>query len=145
MTLPKWWSDIIRSGEHALEDYEHVLNLLEKMMTEEQDLSPSAVHRNAARWSELIKAAEAAADRLADSRRLADARRRDVEAAGHSSTDLNILEERASRAAARGSELAAMLRNRMSETSAEINRRRPRRPGSGIYRNPTASHVNLFA
>jgi DNA polymerase-1 len=121
MTLPKWWSDIIRSGEHALEEYEHVLNLLEKMMTEEQDLSPSAVHRNAARWSELIMAAEAAAGRLADSRRLADARRRDVEAAGLSSMDLSILEERASRAATRGSELAVVLRKRMSETSAELN------------------------
>ncbi|MDF1568453.1 MAG: hypothetical protein RQ801_09230 [Spirochaetaceae bacterium] len=145
MTLPKWWSDIIRSGEQSLEDYENVLNLLEKMMAEELNLSPSAVRRNAARWSELIKAAEAAADRLADSRLLAEARRRDAEAAGHSSADLNILEDRASRASNRGRELAVVLRNRMSETSAEINSRRPRRPGQGIYRNPTAAHVNLFA
>lgn len=145
MTLPTWWSDIVRSGEQSLEDYENVLGLLEKMMTKEPDLSSSAVRRRAAGWSELVKAAEAAAARLSDSRRLADARRRDAETAGHSTENLELLEERASRASNRGRQLAAELRTLMSKTATEINNRHPRRPAQGMYRNPTASHVNLFA
>ena len=62
---PTWWSDVRRSRENALRQFEETLDRLERTLDGEPDYSQDGMNRNLEVWSALEVTARNAAGMLA--------------------------------------------------------------------------------
>lgn len=138
-----WTADVDRANSRALDDWERVLDSLDRLLSESWDRSASGLRRNDPRWSAAVEAAVQASARLQRGLRLSRARYRDAELAGLADHPEMTLMVRARRASERSEELGREIRSRLSSISQDLQSRRPRRSRHAVFSPGTPSLVDI--
>lgn len=142
-SVPIWWTDIERSGNTAVTEFETVLNAVESALSLPDDKSPDNLKINVARWTALLKSATLMSGRLISSIRLAEARRRDASEMGFSPPDNPELSARAAEASRKFGILRDELHRRMFLVESEISGLHPRRRKNKLYIDNSPSHIDV--
>jgi len=142
-SLPPWWMDIQRSSNNALQDYESVLDSFDYVLHESGGVHSGGKALLSEKWITLESALSAAVERVEQSFRLADSRRRDAELMGLCPPDDHELRIRSSRLSGRSKQLRQKIQSRMNLIEEELSSRTPRRPGVNLYRGNTPSYIDV--
>ena len=141
--LPIWWQDIERSCCDAVDNFEHILNLLDRTLEGTTDNRSSDVRPVLEKWMALQRAAAMASERISSSFRIWEARRSDVQAAGLTPPEDSELAARRIKAIKKSEVLSKKLSLRINAIKNDLSLRRPRRPSPRLYRNHTPSYIDL--
>ncbi len=127
------WADLNASRQRAVEEYEMILDALEKALEDPLAATAGAMKRQNECWGALLFAARESGAALSSAVRTTEARLNDAAAAGESAVLDEALTKRLVAAMERTAVLSEGIRRRRTVAAEEASKRRKRRPSHLRY------------